>query len=673
MKNKKLKIGFSIVLLLIIASILYFAFFYQKNKLTSEEKLWLTENTSKVQNVHIINDTNIFGNLGKGVYYDFLSDLEKEYSIKINNITIKKEEEAKELSLTVGNKLKENSFSFYEDHYVYISKKEESITDYKDIQNKKIGIFTKEAETIKNYMKELTNTFTTFNTVEELITAIDTNVVTGAIVPRMEYIDMILSKKYTIAYHFSDLKRFFMIEDKTNSTFYQIIKKYYQDWSKENLDKKIKEKERTLFQEKLSISNTELANLQKSTLVYGYMNNLPYEIYGDGSFGGILHEYLDSFSNFSGIDIEYKRYTSEKKMLKDITNNKINLYWNYLTFATNGTNVKTNIPLSFDVYMHIDNDTVINSLASLNGKTVYVEDGTLLSQSLSTIEGLVIEKYEPKKIDKILKNKDAILIFDHEAGKYQKNSLLKKYSVRWTYDFESNYPLKSLGNETLNTLLQKYINYLDNHTLLNKGFASASLTEKKGALINSIAKYALYGILIIGIILLLIYRSSKKVRMQKKLKKEDKLKFIDQLTSLKNRNYLNENLANWNKNTIYPQSVIIIDLNRIQEINDTAGYEEGDKQIKGAANNLIKTQLDNTDIIRTNGNEFMIYLVGYNQKQITSYIHKLNKSFKHLPYDYGVCISYSMILDDLKLIEDAINECVEEIKKQKESQRGKAK
>ncbi len=180
-------------------------------------------------------------------------------------------------------------------------------------------------------------------------------------------------------------------------------------------------------------------------------------------------------------------------------------------------------------------------------------------------------------------------------------------------------------------------------------------------------------IILTVIILGLIYRSSKRVRMQKKLKKEDKIKLMDQLTSLKNRNYLNESLPNWNKNTIYPQSVIIIDLNKIQNINDTLGYEEGDRQIKGAANILIRSQLENTDIIRTNGNEFMIYLVGYSQKQITSYIHKLNKEFKSLPYEYGACITYSMILDDLKSIEDAINECIEDIKKQKENKKEEEK
>ena len=59
----------------------------------------------------------------------------------------------------------------------------------------------------------------------------------------------------------------------------------------------------------------------------------------------------------------------------------------------------------------------------------------------------------------------------------------------------------------------------------------------------------------------------------------------------------------------------------------------------------------------------LFYLVGYQTKQITSYIHKLNKEFKRLPCEQGAAIGYSMIEDDIKTIEDAINEAVEEVKK----------
>ena len=85
-----------------------------------------------------------------------------------------------------------------------------------------------------------------------------------------------------------------------------------------------------------------------------------------------------------------------------------------------------------------------------------------------------------------------------------------------------------------------------------------------------------------------------------------------------------------------------------------------------AANILHQTQLDNTEIMRTDGNEFMIYLVGYQEKQVINYLKKLVKEFNDLPYEYGAAFGFSMIVDDLKLIDDAINEATIQMRENKE-------
>ena len=150
------------------------------------------------------------------------------------------------------------------------------------------------------------------------------------------------------------------------------------------------------------------------------------------------------------------------------------------------------------------------------------------------------------------------------------------------------------------------------------------------------------------------------------MKKEDKLRYVDMLTSLKNRNYLNDNIEIWDESEIYPQTIIIVDLNNIAYINDNYGHQEGDNIIKEAANILITDQMENSDIIRTNGNEFLIYLVEYDEKQIVSYIRKLNKDFKELSYGFGAAIGYSMITDAIKTIDDAINEATLDMRNNKE-------
>ena len=53
------------------------------------------------------------------------------------------------------------------------------------------------------------------------------------------------------------------------------------------------------------------------------------------------------------------------------------------------------------------------------------------------------------------------------------------------------------------------------------------------------------------VVLLLFIRKTKKIVIAKKIKKDDKIRFIDQLTLLKNRSYLSENIKKWGNNNIY--------------------------------------------------------------------------------------------------------------------------
>ena len=175
------------------------------------------------------------------------------------------------------------------------------------------------------------------------------------------------------------------------------------------------------------------------------------------------------------------------------------------------------------------------------------------------------------------------------------------------------------------------------------------------------------------IILLVIIVVLKKALFKKKkrkhninMSKSDKLKYIDVLTSLKNRNYLNDHIELWDDNEIYPQTIVVIDLNNIAYINDNYGHQEGDTVIKDAANILIKNQLEKTEIIRTNGNEFLIYMIGYEEKQVVSYLKKLNKELKELSHGFGAAYGYSMITDAIKTIDDAVNEATLDMKNNKE-------
>ena len=118
---------------------------------------------------------------------------------------------------------------------------------------------------------------------------------------------------------------------------------------------------------------------------------------------------------------------------------------------------------------------------------------------------------------------------------------------------------------------------------------------------------------------------------------------------------------------VYPRTIIIIDLNNLKYVNDNYGHEEGNQLIEKAADILINTQLEKSEIIRTDGNEFLIYLIGYSTKQIETYISKLSKEFEKLPFGFGAAIGYSVINDEITTIDDAINEASIKMRVDKEN------
>ncbi len=173
-------------------------------------------------------------------------------------------------------------------------------------------------------------------------------------------------------------------------------------------------------------------------------------------------------------------------------------------------------------------------------------------------------------------------------------------------------------------------------------------------------------VLVLGIFALIIIIKKKK-NNEKVLKNNEKLKYVDAITSLKNRLYLNCKIKEWDDNVIYPQAFVVIDLNNLKDINDSHGHEEGDIIIKKAASILIVNQEPNTDVIRTDGNEFLIYMVGYSEKDVVNYTRRIYKELKELPYGFGASVGYSMIMDDVKTVDDAINEAILDMKNNKKN------
>ena len=673
MKKFNKKVIFIILIVVAIAAILgtitYFIL-HDDDKLSVEEKEWLAANINNVQNVHVLNNVDVYGKNGSGVFYDFIDSFEKEYGIDINIITYNSGESVDARAFKIVNNVKDNQVVFKKEHYVLISKDKTSFSSLTQLSGKQVGVIATDEKNVSNYLNTVKDiNLTPYESSTKLFESLETGeTIQYAIVPLEENLSSILTSSYHIDYHISDLNKYFVYELQDNDIFSSIIKKYYSKWSKTNLATSINENELNTFVNALSISDKDLKNLQANNYNYGFINTHPYEALISGTYGGIVSEYLSRFGAFAKVDFTYVKYNNFNQFTEAIANNKIDLFYNYYNLDTKYQKVDSLDNIEFAVVAKESNPLVINSINSLSDKKVYVLKNSILEKYLNSIGGVDVKTYETERDLKKIARKDNYILMDLNTFNYYNKKILSDYNVRYTNVLSDTYNFYVSNNETFNLLFSKYIQTQDPKDIKIKGIYNHTITVKSGTILGRIAKYSLIIIVLAIILIILAIKSTKRIKIAKKIKKEDKIKYIDQLTSLKNRNYLNENVAAWNKNTIYPQATIIVDLNRVQEINDTLGYEKGDAQIKAAANVLIKTQLDNSDIMRTDGNEFLIYLIGYQEKQVVSYIRKLSKEFKKMPYDYGAAIGYSMITNNAKTVEDAINESVEDMRNKKEEQ-----
>lgn len=673
MTNEKKKVLLIVLILVSIFSVVAvgtYLILHDDNKLDVKEKEWIADNTNNVQNVYVVNDIDILAKNGSGVIFDFLDMLKKEYGLDINPITYNSGEQVGDRAFKLTTEVAKNQTEIYKEHYVLISKSLNSIESLKQLNNINVGVVINDEKSVNNYLNGANIVIKSYETPTKLFEALEQSQdITYAIVPLEENLSSILTSNYYIDYHISDLNKYLVYEQKEGDLFSSIVSKYFAKFKDDELLNSYNKNELDAFLSALSVSDKDLKKIQGKTYQYGFLNNSPYEILTSGTYGGIVSEYLSRFGAFSGTEFNFTRYKNFNKFTEAVANNKIDIYYNYYNITTEYNRVDSLDYISFVVVAPEEDSLVINSVGALGNTPIYVLKDSILEKYLDEFGGLKVKVYENTRDLRRIANKGYVIAMDKLSFEYYNKDFLSRYNIRYenvlndTYNF---YVKKD--NEIFELLYAKYINLLDPKEIRVKGLYNHSLTVRSGTIIGQIARYALIIVFAVVVFLLILYKSTKKVKIAKKIKKEDKLKYIDQLTSLKNRNYLNDSLPGWNKNSIYPQATIVIDLNKIQDINDTDGYDSGDKQIKAAANVLVRTQLDNSDIIRTDGNEFLLYLVGYSEKQVVSYIRKLNKEFKKLPYEYGAAIGYSMVLNETKTLEDAINESVDDMKNKKNEQ-----
>ena len=682
MKNRKKLFLFLIVIAIIVFITLFFIFYYRESSLLdSKDKKWLNDNGKKIINIEVFNDVSVFGKSGNGVVFNFLDYVSKETEVQFNKIPYSKEEATKTTSYRMeivdgSTNLNSNQLFFYEDTYVAISKKNTKINKILDFSNMTIGVLQKDESNIGYYLKSVNNIkYNSYENQENLFKALDDNEVNYIITPNVLSLEKTLkSDDYYLNYFFTDItKNIVLTLDENNKEFNNILKKYYEYWMREYYVLDYNKLLLNDYVENKGINDKTRTELLSKTYVYGYVDNAPYELTNGSNIKGIAAEYINRIERLTDIDFTYKKYATIDELNKAINVGDVDIYFDYLG-NQNSKYLKTLSPFieNYVILGNTKDDYIISSLEGLKGKNVILLNNNkyLLNYIKDNSMSNVNTKDNIKELVKTAKNDSSMIILDKEVYTYYKNKELRDYEILYSDIMTNDYSfmIKS-DNDSFYNLFNYVINTNSYFKYRNLGFNNLNTSIFKNSSFEEIYLLVLAIILIpifiiIGIVIFL--KNRHKLRL---VKKEDRKKYTDMLTSLKNRNYLNLKIDSWNLNKVYPQTIVVVDLNNLKYINDNYGREKGDNLIVKAAGILLNTQIENTEIIRTDGTEFVIYLVGYTEDQIEVYTKKIRKELLELPYGFGASVGYSMIFDNIKTIDDAINEAMIDMQSDKESYR----
>ena len=387
---------------------------------------------------------------------------------------------------------------------------------------------------------------------------------------------------------------------------------------------------RTYSRKFLRLTDTELNWLeQKGEAVVGVADDyLPFDLYQDGQYKGIAGETLKRISDIIGI------------RFKVVHGPFAEVYEKARTGSIDVVNIaKTDDRLQYFLYprpLSTERDIIVGQKTSPPVQDVYGLEG----KRVAVIDGFWHEEYLLKNLKRarIVKTADIL----------ESLRLLRRGDVDYLIENPTvvEFYINGLGYSDLvkrgNTSKDSFVYFGVNRNqpelaaIMDKVLALIKFEDMKYAGIQSVPTLrneesrqlvmivigllvALVAILFVTVKIVLSLADQKAQTVF--LKEREQLLYTDALTGFHNRNYFSH-MSNELQKGIYPQAILMADLNNLKRVNDSDGHASGDALLIRFAI-VLRECFPDGKFFRIGGDEFLVILDSTPEEQVVAAIESL--------------------------------------------------
>ena len=527
--------------------------------------------------------------------------------------------------------------------YVIISKKNSSIRTIGDIDKKTVGFMEKDyiIDNLSNVYRNINCNKKIYSNQQQEINAllhndVDAIIMSGGSViydylykyPELDYVSKISNINSDMTFS----------AKKENSTLIGILNKEIEYLEQNNLSDIIDN-----AQIKYNLKIMNLTSKEEEWLSEDGKANvgvtedyLPFDYYDDGKFKGIDGELIKEISRMTGIKFSYV-YSDFDSLSESLRAGKIDV----LNIA------KTDERMSYVLYPQAyskERDIIVGrkdekearDIYGLEGKNVAVINGfwqdEVLVKSLSKVKIIRTDNIQESmklvhegKADYLIENPTVVKYYTEELQYYD---LVQRGN---TSNDSFLYLGISKNKPELAGIINKVIPMIDMDEIYQNGYEEVPHTNYNKSNKDLFILVIVLLMIIIIIILFIVKLIGALIRAKTEkelLQQREYYLSIDPLTEFYNRSYFNTKFLNNIDESIYPQVLIVADINNLKVVNDTYGHYYGDSYIKSFSDALREACPTDSAIFRIGGDEFFIVINNSNEETAVEVINKINESSK---------------------------------------------